>query len=188
MADTKIRKIRKAKGMTLQDVADKIGTTAVTVSRWEREPQRVTVPVLGNLARVLDCRPSELLASSVSDYQVHPVTPADGSGFNAELIRQLCGVDAENLLFVRAVSDAMAPTIAPGDFCFVHAGVTPTRAGIFCVRRGDVAAFVRATPSLVGDAVNVTLDNQLYMPLGSTSTEDFAALCIGRVCFIGKHV
>lgn len=62
MKTTRIRDVRQDKGLTLSDVAKRLDTTPATVSRWEREPNRVTVPVLSNLARVLDVDPSELLS------------------------------------------------------------------------------------------------------------------------------
>ena len=49
-AQTGIRRVRIEKGMTQDDIARRMECAAATVSRWEREPGRVTVPVLRNLA------------------------------------------------------------------------------------------------------------------------------------------
>ena len=188
MKNTAIRTMRQAKGLTLQDVAKQVGASAVTVSRWEREPQRVTIPVLTNLARVLDCEPSELLASSVSNHSPAAEGASTGGGFDPVLIRELCGVDVENLVAVRATSDVMAPTIAPGDFCFVQAGAPVVRGGIFAVKRGDVASFCRAMPMMSPTDVTVLVDNPLYPGSQLVSREVFAEHLIGRVVFIGKKV
>lgn len=189
MEQTTIRALRTARGMTLKDVADKVGTTAVTVSRWEREPQRVTVPVLKNLARVLDVHPSELLASAtgatikVGARQAVP----DGAEHDAKMISKLTGMDAENMLAVTAVTDTMAPTILPGDICMVEGMTSIGRAGIYAVKNNDVAGFCRILPMGVS-GVMVTLDNQLYPINMTVAASEFVDTIIGRVISITKKV
>lgn len=189
MEQTAIRALRTAKGMTLQDVADKIGTSAVTVSRWEREPQRVTIPVLTNLARVLDVHPSALLSgatgASMKESVKQEVTNA--ARHDAEMIRALTGLDAENMLAITALTDTMAPTIMPGDVCMVEGANTIGRAGIYAVKNNDVAGFCRLLPQ-GQSGVMITLDNQLYPLNLKVPASEFADTIIGRVISITKKI
>lgn len=189
MERTTIRETRTAKGMTLQEVADKIGTSAVTVSRWEREPQRVTIPVLANLARVLDVHPSELLASvtgATIKESARQEVP-QGHQQDVEMIRSLTGFNAENMLAITAVTDTMAPTIMPGDMCLVEGTATIGRAGVYAIRNNEVAAFCRILPQGTFNML-VTLDNPLY-PLSVTAKpEEITDNIIGRVISITKKV
>lgn len=189
MEQTAIRALRTARGMTLKDVADKVGTTPVTVSRWEREPQRVTIPVLTNLARVLDVHPSALLSgatgASMKDSVSQEVTSA--SKHDAGMIRALTGFDAENMLAIAAVTDTMAPTIMPGDICMVEGTNTIGRAGIYAVKNNEVAGFCRILPQ-GSSGVMVTLDNQLYPFNIKVQASEFSDTIIGRVISITKKV
>lgn len=51
----KIREARKARGMTLLDVATKVGVTTITVSEWERG---VKTPRAVNAQRLIRVLPS----------------------------------------------------------------------------------------------------------------------------------
>ena len=57
----KLRQIRAARGLTLREVAEKMQTTGASISRCEREPQRVSVPLLAKFAEVYDCTVDEIL-------------------------------------------------------------------------------------------------------------------------------
>lgn len=59
---SRIREIRKAKGMTLQQVADKIGTTAQTIGRLETGMRTLSIRWVNRIAEALGCDPGELLA------------------------------------------------------------------------------------------------------------------------------
>ncbi len=189
MEQTTIRALRTARGMTLKDVADKVGTTAVTVSRWEREPQRVTVPVLANLARVLDVHPSELLASAtgsaIKDSNRQEISTKHQH--DVDIIHELTGLNAENMSVITAVTDTMAPTIMPGDMCLVEGMAKIGRAGIYAVRNNDVSAFCRVLPQGTFSLM-VTLDNPLYPLNIAAKPDEFTSTIIGRVISITKKV
>lgn len=59
---SRIREIRKAKGLTLQEVADRIGTTAQTVGRLETGMRTLSIKWVNRIAEALDCDAAELLA------------------------------------------------------------------------------------------------------------------------------
>lgn len=152
MPGTKIREKRQAAGMTLQDVAKMVGTTAVTVSRWEREPQRVTLPVLANLAQALGCSEAELLGADV------PQNVAKSFQNDAEFF----GMQPEHFAVVVVVSDVMEPTIMKGDNVYLDTRETVVEGGgLYGIMVGSHVRLFRMHP--VGpDNVRLLADNPLY--------------------------
>lgn len=156
MPDTSIRAVRQAKGLTLQDVAERMGTTAVTVSRWEREPQRVTIPVLTNLAVALGCTREELLGGC---------KPLEGYGLETsskEVIANYYGIATEHVGVMEEQTDTMEPTIQRGARCFLDLSVTDVDgSGIYALRFEDTLRCVRAH-SMFDGRVRIVADNPLY--------------------------
>lgn len=152
MPGTKIREKRQAAGMTLQDVADMVGTTAVTVSRWEREPQRVTLPVLANLAKALGCSEAELLGAEV------PQNVAKSFQNDAEFF----GIQPEHFAVVVVASDVMEPTIIKGDNVYLDTRKTVVEGGgLYGVMIGSHVRLFRMHPA-GSDHVRLLADNPLY--------------------------
>lgn len=58
---TKLRAWRKHRGLTLRELAEPLGCTFVTISRWERGERGLTVQTLQRLAEVLQCTIYDLL-------------------------------------------------------------------------------------------------------------------------------
>lgn len=174
----RIREKRQAAGLTLQDVADKLGTTAVTVSRWEREPQRVTLPILDKLAGVIGCNREELLARSLP--------PANSAELNDEALAGLAlfyGIPGERIGLVTVATDMMAPTFSQGDHCFIDKSITwVDNAGVYAVMLNGEARLVRGHRNLE-NGIRFTCDNSLYK-VDFTWTDDRLEV-IGKV--IGHH-
>lgn len=122
---TLIRRIRQDRGLTLGDVAKRMDCAPATVSRWEREPGRVTVPVLRNLARVLDCDVADLLRAGrarvantwgVGIVRLDPITDEGEPCFlSRETLAALTDTPPDQLRVLRVVGDAMLPTLRDGD-------------------------------------------------------------------------
>ena len=152
MPHTKIREMRQAAGLTLQDVADKVGTTAVTVSRWEREPQRVTLPVLKNLAFALGCSEAELIGVGVP-------SPMAAAMLHAA---DYFGVPQEHFAAIVVPTDMMEPTIHKGDVVYIDTRLnTVVDAGIFSFSMDGQARLLRAHRNLE-NGIRYTCDNELY--------------------------
>ncbi len=65
MLHTRLRELRKRKGLTLQQVAERIrprGTTPQTIGRLETGARKLTIEWLEKIADALDVDPAELLA------------------------------------------------------------------------------------------------------------------------------
>lgn len=174
----RIRERRQAAGLTLQEVADKLGTTAVTVSRWEREPQRVTLPILERLAGAIGCTKEELLAKSL------PL--ANTAELNTDALAGLSvfyGIPAERIALVEVATDMMAPTFSQGDHCFIDKSITwVDNAGVYAVMLNGEARLIRGHRNLEG-GIRLTADNPLYK-VDFTWTDDQLEV-IGKV--IGHH-
>lgn len=57
-----IRKFRRARGWSLNELADKVGTTNQQISHLELSKRRLTVDWLIRVAAALGCRPTDLAA------------------------------------------------------------------------------------------------------------------------------
>lgn len=176
-----IRERRQAAGMTLQDVAEKLGTTAVTVSRWEREPQRVTLPILERLAAAIGCSREELL--SASGGTVNAVRFNDGI---MEAMAAYYGVPAENLAVVRVATDTMEPTMFKGDTCVIDKSISwVDNAGIYAVGLDGEARMVRCQRRIDG-SIRALCDNEKYK-FDETCTDDVLQV-IGKVVGINRKI
>jgi len=58
---TYIREWRKHRGLSLEELASRVETTAATLSRIERGQQPYSQPLLEALAQTLNCRPADLI-------------------------------------------------------------------------------------------------------------------------------
>ena len=153
----RIRERRQAAGMTLQDVAEKIGTTAVTVSRWEREPQRVTLPILDKLAAAIGCRSEELLAATVGI--ANTLSFVDGV---MSAMAEFYGLPVDSIAVVKVATDMMEPTFMKGDICTVDRSIAwVDNAGVYAITMNGEARMFRCQRKING-SIRVTCDNQLY--------------------------
>lgn len=61
----RIKTVREEKGMTLQEVADKVGIAKSTVQRYEAGSiEKIKLPVISSIAKVLDVNPAWLIGKS----------------------------------------------------------------------------------------------------------------------------
>jgi transcriptional regulator with XRE-family HTH domain len=78
----RLRELRKARGLTLADVAARCAppTTAVTIGRLETGTRQLTLPWMQRLATALDVDPRQLLAQeSEADIPVAALLTSDGA-------------------------------------------------------------------------------------------------------------
>lgn len=62
----RLREWREAAGLSQEDLAERLGTTAQTISRKETGARTLTLDELDQIAPVLGCRPADLLADGDS--------------------------------------------------------------------------------------------------------------------------
>ena len=61
MKMTKLAEIRKQKGLTQEELAQKLGVKDITISRYERGERQLTIEKAQAIANVLGCTISELI-------------------------------------------------------------------------------------------------------------------------------
>lgn len=82
---TNVRAIRKEKGMTQQDLADRLGVTWQTVSNIERGTTSLTAAKLPIWAEALEVEPHELIAEPEEARMVRVVGPVQAGVFAESL-------------------------------------------------------------------------------------------------------
>lgn len=63
----KIRQYRKEKGLTQEELAKEINVTKNRISNWEQGINRPDADIIGNICRVLNVSPSDLLDVHLTD-------------------------------------------------------------------------------------------------------------------------
>ncbi len=77
--DNTIKSFRVAKGMTMQNLAEKTGTTASQINKLEKGERRLTADWMRRLAVALECSPLDLLKIDDEDKaRHHAKTPQSG--------------------------------------------------------------------------------------------------------------
>lgn len=80
MLQSRIREIRKEKGLTLQEVADRAGTTAQTIGRLETGLRTLSIKWVERIATALGTDPGELLSlPEGGDVEITGAAGADGN-------------------------------------------------------------------------------------------------------------
>jgi transcriptional regulator with XRE-family HTH domain len=75
---THIRAIRKQRGLTLQQLADRVQTSPQTIQRLETGAMSVSVDWLQRIASALDLTPAQLLDGPTRSYRVRLIAELDG--------------------------------------------------------------------------------------------------------------
>lgn len=65
--DLQLRALRTKKGLTLTELAEKIGSSYQAVGRWERGTTEITLGDALKVCRVLDCTLDELVGGESTD-------------------------------------------------------------------------------------------------------------------------
>jgi phage repressor protein C with HTH and peptisase S24 domain len=80
--ENRIKELRRARGLTLQKLAEKAGTTNQQISRLERGERRLTTDWMERLAGALGCSPVSLIGAfeevGPSQYAVRGLASGDG--------------------------------------------------------------------------------------------------------------
>ena len=159
-----LARLRHDRGLSQQELADKLNTTAVSIGRYEREDQRLTLPLLRRLAKVLDSSIAEIAGEAGSGAEhlavpVYDLRAAAGAGalaadapatehlmFREPWLRRIAH-DLAQLFVLEISGDSMWETLHDGIACKLGAdGSTHPRAStvathqIACRERHRLAA------------------------------------------------
>lgn len=117
----RIRELREAAELSMQDLADRVGTSASQINKLEKGQRRLTTDWMQRVANALNCEPQDLLANG------RPVAPVELIGF-VGAGQQVFPFDGDpplrNLppppgmtggIAVEVRGDSMLPVYRPGD-------------------------------------------------------------------------
>lgn len=185
----RIKEIREARRLSQNDLAKRLGTTGVSVGRYEKEPQRVTIPLLEEIARALNCRVADLMGDTHIIDQPVVVLPFKGNGrrmaFDGDQVEKI-GTPS-NLQAIEVEDDAMYPTLARGDIVLIDRSISQAqRDGVYAIDAGGHTLVKRVAYNPIKKILTITNDNQLYASLGDAKPSDVKVA--GRVVWAGKRL
>lgn len=199
----KIAEMRGKLGWTQQDLADRLNTTSVSIGRYEKEDQRLTLPLLRQLAGILNCSVSDLIDDGLNSpgnravpvYDIRlsagPGAYVEGDGlptyhipFNDDFLHRVSR-NPDQCVILEVSGDSMWETLHDGDHALVDLSQrNPRLEGIFAIRIDDVLLVKRISMHPVTKLLTIQSDNDNYPTYSDINPDDIAVL--GRVVWIGR--
>lgn len=185
----RIKELREAAGLTQTQLGDLIGTTGVSISRYEKQWQRVSLPILQQIADALGVRPVDIISdTSVEHFAAARMLKLRGSRctvmFDRALLEEIAGSATVEAILIE--DDAMDPTLAKGAMALVDVSHTSAdRDGLYLIQIGAFEAVRRINVQLNG-ALRVSTDNTRRGSDMMARPEEVTVL--GRVLWVGGRV
>lgn len=186
----RIRELRELRGMTQSDLAKRLGTSNVSVGRYERESHRVTLTILEQIASALRVSPVDIITSGdarLRETAVHlPILHTNGEtmAFDTELAGELGAVD--HLEVVRVEDDSMEPTMRIGDICIIDTSEAQVkRDGLYVLGVSGRLIVRRVAFNPIRKAFVASADNKLYPDVWDIHDDELQFL--GRVVYAGRR-
>jgi len=199
-----LARLRQERGLSQQDLAEKLNTTSVSIGRYEREDQRLTLPLLRRLAKILDVTVAEIIGETRADAEHYAVPVFDlraaaGAGalandasvtqhlmFREQWLRRIAA-DLKQLSVLEISGDSMWETLHDGDHVLVdRAQTNPRREGLYVIRIDNMLQVKRISMHPVSKLLTVKSDNPAYRTYDNIPPDDIALM--GRVVWIGRSL
>ena len=179
-----LKEIRISKGMSQEDLAKLLQTTKASVSRYEREDQRITLPLLQRLSNALRCSMSELIGEKEFNQQTVQIEMLPNSKNKGTIMIDKGILDTVNIQKSTkghfCVGDNMSPTIRHDDFYLVDTALLDiSQNGIFLIGADGDVFLVRSTRNKITKAISLSYDNPLIENIGEVKIKDVKV--IGQV-------
>ena len=178
-----LAKLRQARGWSQQDVAKLLNTTAVSVGRYERQDQRLDLPLLRRLAKIFDVTIGEiageprvnpdhfpipvfdLKAAAGAGALAQEAEPSDHLMFREQWLRKVSN-DIRRLFVLQVSGDSMWETLHDGDHVLVDpAQDNPRREGLYIIRLDDMLQVKRISMHPVKKLLTIKSDDvERYQP------------------------
>lgn len=159
--DNRILELRKERGLTLAQLAEKTGSTAQQIGRLEKGERRLTTDWMAKIARALDVLPEDLMSDNHGERVMIPEVAAHTFAGGGQLPngKYNSGVAEENdivsewslpkqllanqvgshstMRIIQVMGDSMQPEFNPGDRVMVNtADRMPSPPGVFVLWDG----------------------------------------------------
>lgn len=196
-----IAKLRDDRGWSQQDLAHRMNTTSVSIGRYEKEDQRLTLPLLRQLAQIFETSVAHVIGDAhehgtipVPAYDIRAAAGFGATGddkepkhylmFREEWLRKLSTrIDA--LVVLEISGDSMWDTLHSGDHALVDRGQTnPRREGLYVLRIEDELMVKRLSMHPVTRLLTIKSDNPQYPTYSDVNPDEIAIE--GRVVWIGR--
>lgn len=193
-----IRERRQELGITVSELARRMGTSVANMSRWEREPQRINLVTLEKISDVLGVPPESLIRK---DSQV-PAGRVSGATktlvvtvpslqpdkpdfpFDRNYLLTITKRSAAELGSAIVSDDAMAPTLRRGDALLIEPCDSVTEAGLYASVADAQVTIRRVIQGLKPGTISVMTDNDDYPDFNDVALSDYPVA--GRVVWIGR--
>ncbi|MDH2092080.1 helix-turn-helix transcriptional regulator [Rhizobium pusense] len=162
ISSNRLAEARKSKGLTQQQLADRLGVHFVTISKLERGKMQLTADWITKLAEALEVTVPEIFSPPVlrqrielegvvqNGFSVRPV-----KGIESRYVMDSVDADDESSFWIAVADDAMAPFFHRGDalrFTLYHTEAQNIPEGrLACVRLEDGRHLVAITESQHGE-------------------------------------
>lgn len=199
-----LSRLRLERGLSQQELANRLNTTAVSIGRYEREDQRLTLPLLRRLAKTLGVTIAEIVGEARTTPEHLPVPVFDlrasaGAGaiasdtpasehlmFREQWLRRIA-TDMKALFVLEISGDSMWDTLHDGDHVLVdRAQTNARREGLYVIRIDDMLQVKRISMHPVSKLLTIKSDNPAYRTYDNIPPEDIAVM--GRVVWIGRSL
>ena len=186
-----LREIRIARGLTQVDLAKMLNTTPASVSRYESQETRLTLPLMKKLSQHLKVSIGELAGEGKANYFYVNVINCEG---NRKLLldSHLPFAELKDELFgYQLESDSMSPTMKDGDIAICHSELSDLCSdGLVILRNkdSDETFMARANWNPITKELTLTTDNPNISDYGLLDPDNKKIQVLGRVIWLSKAV
>jgi transcriptional regulator with XRE-family HTH domain len=188
---SELRNIRRALGLTQDVLAVAMNTTGVSISRYERDERKLTLPLLRRLSVVLKCSISDIIGDDqdtalarvnrpevrwVSHHRLDQYQQLEGSQksensatpempINEQWLQSLEAAGGGEIVVVEVANcgDAMSPKLNDGDFVLVDQSIrTFVRDGMYLILSGSQPEFRRLAKNPVSQCYSILSENPVH--------------------------
>ena len=193
--------------MTQDDLASAMNTTGVSISRYERDERKLTLPLLRRLSSVLGCSITDIIGDSdegntlhgsrsdvrwlkhyrLDQYQYFRSKKENAKELPPEipafenLIAELEATGNSDLVVIQMADcgDAMSPLLGENDLVLLNRNVTKfSRNGVYLILTGDQPEFRRLAKNPVSQSFSVISENPSHPDYDNVSLEKLNILGI----------
>ena len=185
---SRLRAIRTEKNLSQRELANLMNTTPATISRYEYQDQRLTLPILRKFSQVLNVSIAELVGelNQPTIKTIPLINPQTEGKKNVYLDSEIPCCDlkmGDDYFGFVVVGDTMLPTYKDGDIVIFHKSMTDVKADgilIFEVKTGE-KYIARSQYNPIDSVTTLTTDNPNYQDYGEI-TPDKKIKILGRIC------
>lgn len=185
---SRLRAIRTEKNLSQRELANLMNTTPASISRYENQDQRLTLPILKMFSKVLNVSIAEIVGelNQPTIHTIPLINPQTEGKKNVYLDSDIPCCDlkmGDDYFGFQVEGDTMFPTFKDGDIVIFHKSITDVKADgilIFEVKTGDTF-IARSQYNPIDDVTTLTTDNPNYQNYGEITPEKKIKI-LGRIC------